>query len=472
MHLNIENDKSIKILVVEDESIIALDITQKLRNLGFNPLKPVNTGEKAIRSVEENRPDLIILDIKLKGDMDGIETAAVIKKKKSVPFIFFSAFHDRETLERVKMTEPYGYIPKSSNNIDLYTTVKIALQRFSIEKAFHRREELFSATMRSITDAVLGVNGTMEILFWNSGAEKMFGWKESEVQGMDISLLTPSFIPNEFPEIIEKIIRKGRSKNFDAVLQHKNGTIISVSMTLSPIWGLGGEYNGFSLVIKDISERKELEKQIIDILEEERFRIGQELHDNLGQYLTGILLKLKVLENELSKKNLSEQKDLAVRISSHVRESLKKTREISRGLVTLGLENVTLSDALQDVISYFSNIKEVTITFISTIDNEVRNHRIIAQLYHIAQESVTNALKHSGGSVIKIILTSDETEIIMRIVDNGRGIGSEKKKRGLGLKIMKYRAGMIHGRLCVYSKKGSGTTVLCSIPKAVIEGLQ
>ncbi len=467
MYLQIEDDRNIKILVVEDESIIALDLTRRLKDLGFTPLKPVDTGKKAIAAVNKNKPDLIILDIKIKGEIDGIETASIIRGIHSVPYIFISAFNDPGTLKRIRQVEPYGYIPKSSNNIDLYTTVKIALQRFSIEKAYHSNEELLSTIMKSITDAVIGVNEAGEIIFWNNGAEKIFGWDEPEVQGMDVSILIPSYIPNEFPDIIEETIKEGKEKIFDTVFKDKFGKIISVLTTLSPAYSLTGEFNGFSLVIKDITEQKKLEKQIIDILEEERFRIGQELHDNLGQYLTGILLKLKVLENGLSRKHLGEEKELVIRIASHVKESLKKAREISRGLVTLGLENLTLLDALEELTSYFANIQNIRVTFTSFIDEEITEHSIIAQLYHIAQEAITNALKHSGGTNVKIILSCNETEVIMKVEDNGKGMDM-KKTDGLGLKIMKYRADMIQGRLYVYSSSDKGTAVYCSIPKAVL----
>ncbi len=471
MYLQISDDRNIKILVVEDESIVALDLTQRLRSLGFNPLKPVDTGQKALVAVIEHKPDLVILDIKIKGDIDGIETASIIRGIRSLPYSFISAYNDKETLKRIRQVEPYGYIPKSSNNIDLYTTVKIALQRFSIEKAYHRNEELLATIMKSITDAVIGVNGAGEIIFWNNGAVKIFGWMESEIQGMDISILIPSYIPNEFPDIIEKSVKEGKEKVFDTVLKDKNGKIISVITTLSPAYSLTGEFNGYSLVVKDITEQKKLEKQIIDVLEEERFRIGQDLHDNLGQYLTGILLKLKVLENSLSQKQFDQEKDLVIRIASHVKEALGKTREISRGLVTLGLEDITLFDALEELTSYFSHLENVHITLSSFIDEEIKEHSIIAQLYHIAQEAVTNALKHSGGTDVKIILSCNETEVVMKVEDNGNGMNM-KSTEGLGLKIMKYRADMIQGRLYVYSREGKGTTVSCSIPKAVLRRLQ
>lgn len=467
MLLSTEEDKNLKILVVEDESIVALDLTRNLKKIGFTPLIPVNSGKKALESVRKNEPDLVILDIKIKGNMDGIQTAEEIKKVRSLPFIFFSAFNDQKTLKRVKQTEPYGFIPKNSNNIDLYTTVKIALQRFSIEKEIHSKDRILSTTLQSITDAVIGVNREGRIITWNKGAETIFGWKDHEVFGTNISIITPSYIPNEIPGIIEDLSKEGTVKRYDSICQNKENRVLNVSTTISPIHELDGKISGFSLVIKDVSEKKELEKQIIDILEEERFRIGRDLHDNLGQYLTGILLKLKVLERNLVKNEMESDKDLVLRISSHVKMVLEKMRELSRGLTSPGFQNINLNESLEELASYFSNVHNLKIKCKSTIEKEVKDNRVITQLYHIAQEAITNAVKYADCSSIGVSLSCNETEIIMKIKDNGKGFDT-KDSKGLGLKIMKYRADMINGQLQIFSSRETGTTVSCSIPKALL----
>lgn len=469
MYLNCKDDKALKILVVEDEHIVALDITRTLRKLGFSPLKVVSTGESALKSVQELAPDLVILDIKLKGKIDGIETAEKIRQLRSTPYIYFSSYSDSITLERVKKTKPYGYILKNSNSIDLYTTIKMAIQRFSIEKENHKREELLSVTMKSITDAVIGLNKAGEIILWNKGAENIFLWCEPEILGINIGILIPDYIPNEFPEIIEDMSVKGIGSNFESIFKKKDNTIVSGLVTISPVHEYNGAFDGLSLVIKDISERKNLEKQIIDVMEKERFRIGRELHDNLGQYLTGILLKLKALENSLIRKKLKKETELVLRIASYVKISLEKTREISRGLVPSGLEKVSLIDALNSLASSYEDIQNIQITCQFSIDEDIMDYRIIAQLYHISQEAITNAVKHSGCTGIVMELSCNETEVIMKVVDNGKGIGIVEGN-GLGLRIMKYRADIIHGRLHIYQSGKSGTTVSCSIPKAVLKG--
>ena len=462
-----DEDKKIKILVVEDEGIIAHTMIEKLTKLGFSPSGFVNSGEKALETIEKNSPDLVILDITLKGKMDGIDTADIIKSRYDIPFIFYSGCSDVLCLERARRAEPYGFIPKSSDRIDLYTTIKIALQRFRIEKEYRSKDRMLTATLRSISDAVIGLKREGGIIAWNSGAEKIFGWTAEEILGENVTILVPSYIPNEIPGIMDELIGGKDFIQYDTLFQRKGKGIFNASVTISPVEEFDGSITGFSMVIKDISGRKELEKQIIDILENERFRIGRDLHDNLGQYLTGILLKLKVLETSLGKKDMEDEKALSVRISNHVKMVLERMRELSRGLISLGLQKMSLKEAVEELTLFYSRVKEIEITSRSEMDLDINSYRVVVQLYHIAQEAITNAVKHAECSRIEVILSNDETDIVLTVKDNGKGF-SGKGETGLGLKIMEYRAGIINGHLQIYST-GSGTAVRCSIPVKLLQ---
>jgi len=129
----------INILVVEDEAIVAKDIQQSLRKSGYNVVDTVSSGEAAIKAVEEHKPDLIMLDIMLKGEMSGVDTSEYIKKNHNIPVIFLTAYADQSTLDRAKVTEPYGYIIKPFKEIDLHTTIEMAL--FKHKKAVEMKKE-------------------------------------------------------------------------------------------------------------------------------------------------------------------------------------------------------------------------------------------------------------------------------------------------------------------------------------------
>jgi DNA-binding LytR/AlgR family response regulator len=135
----------INVLVVEDESIVSKDIQQSLKKLGYNVVGAASTGEKAVELVQEFKPDIILMDIMLKGDMTGIDTAEKIKEDHGIPVIFLTAYADESTLARAKVTEPYGYIIKPFKEIDLHTSIEIALYKHSKEKeVVNERDLLYS----------------------------------------------------------------------------------------------------------------------------------------------------------------------------------------------------------------------------------------------------------------------------------------------------------------------------------------
>jgi DNA-binding LytR/AlgR family response regulator len=133
------------ILVVEDESIVSKDIQQSLKKLGYNIVGAASTGERAIELANETKPDLVLMDIMLKGDMSGIETAEKIKETLSIPVIYLTAYADENTLAKAKVTEPYGYIIKPFKEIDLHTSIEMALYKHGKEQEIVKeRDFLYS----------------------------------------------------------------------------------------------------------------------------------------------------------------------------------------------------------------------------------------------------------------------------------------------------------------------------------------
>ncbi|MFI5148458.1 MAG: LytTR family transcriptional regulator DNA-binding domain-containing protein [Bacteroidia bacterium] len=135
----------INILITEDESIVAKDIQMSLKKLGYNVIGICNNGEDAIRTAEEHRPDIVLMDIMLKGDMSGIDAADQIRKRLNIPLIFLTAYADESTLSKAKITEPYGYIIKPFKEIDLRTTIEMALYKHQKEDEVKKeRDFLYS----------------------------------------------------------------------------------------------------------------------------------------------------------------------------------------------------------------------------------------------------------------------------------------------------------------------------------------
>jgi len=453
------------ILIVEDEIIIAENLNLRLQNLGYETLPYANTSQKALDILQIKIPDLILMDIRIKGDLDGIDTAVIIADKYSIPIVYLTSLSDEVTVSRAKKTGAYGFISKTTNLNNLYTTIEMAIHRFKMEVQVKEKDELLSVTLKSISDAVIGAELDGTIISWNKGAIEIFGYELFEVVGKNLSILTPSSFPNEIPENLDRIAKGQTLDHYDTLRQNKNGQILNISIKISPIKNITDKITGVSIIANDITEKKKLEREILEISEKESRRIGQDLHDNLGQHLTGLMFQLKVLENSLRKKNLKAEADEAYSIALDTKDAVNITRNLAKNLIKVDISNQGLSTAIAELISFYSGIYSIEFIFQENpkIDHDIKDSTIINQLYHITQETLNNSIKHSGASEIRVSLNMDEAEIYLQISDNGNGEinGSHE---GLGFSILKYRTNVIDGNISFIGTQNKGTTVICRVP--------
>ncbi|MCG9968259.1 response regulator [Pelotomaculum terephthalicicum JT] len=170
-----------KILIVEDEGIEALDLQHRLTGLGYTAPDIVSTGEEAIKKAEETNPDLVLMDIMLYGEMDGVAAAKKIQARFDIPVVYVTAYADEKTLQRAKITAPYGYLVKPFRERELYITIDMALYKHKMERKLKESEKWFSTTLRSIGDAVIATDKNGLITFMNPVAEQLMGWQLEEV---------------------------------------------------------------------------------------------------------------------------------------------------------------------------------------------------------------------------------------------------------------------------------------------------
>ncbi len=450
------------ILIVEDESIVAIDIAQALESLGYSVSGICDTGEKAITTISDTSPDLILMDIQLKGSLDGIAAAEQIRDRFGLPFIYLSTFSDEKTLSRAKRTEPYGYVTKTYDLNNLHSTIEMALYRHRMEKTVREKEELLSITLRSISDAVIGATLDGTIISWNVGAVSIFGFDEDEVKSKNLSILTPSYLPNEMPEILEQVENGEKIEGYETIRRRKDGTPINLFLRVFPIRGANDTVTGVSIICHDISNRKKLEQEVLEIGARERERIGQDLHDSLGQKLTGISLKVKVLENLLASTDLKEEHALTVEISGLVKDAVLQTRELAKGLVPITLRSEGLAGALRELAVLSETLYGIPTECHAEESCGSVSSVIERQLYHIAQEALNNAGRHGQPRKVEIVLTGDSSELVLQVKDDG--IGFQDDEKGIGLRIMQYRANMLNAQLKIFSPDEGGTVVSCRVP--------
>ena len=174
------------ILIVEDERIIAIDLQRRLEKFGYHVTAIAATGTQALESIEAQLPDIILMDIMLAGDMDGIQTAEIVKERHEIPVLFLTAFSDEKTLERAKHVEPVGYILKPFKEKELYTSIDIALYKYNIDRKLKQQERWYSAMFDSIEDGIVATETDGRIRFVNPVAESIIGRSEQELRNLPI----------------------------------------------------------------------------------------------------------------------------------------------------------------------------------------------------------------------------------------------------------------------------------------------
>ncbi len=245
-------------------------------------------------------------------------------------------------------------------------------------------------------------------------------------------------------------------RNYEFRIVTKQGDHKDIFMTIAVIPGT--RLTVASML--DITERKQLEKEILNISERERQKIGQELHDDLGQHLVGIEVMTKVLKKNLQKTS-AEDARYADEINALVKEAIRKTRRLARGLCPVHLVANGFEHALNELASSVTEIFGVTCTFTCPSPVSVRDNARATHLYYIAKEATHNSIEHGRATRIDIELREENGVVRMDVRDNGTGIPDNSISTGMGLRTMNYRARMIGASLRIHAQDQGGTVVSC-----------
>lgn len=246
-----------KLLIVEDEGVVAWHIQEAVENMGHTVVGSVASGKKAVELVAETQPDLVLMDILLKGELDGIEAAQQIYDRFNTPVIYLTAYADDQTLERALTTNPFGYLIKPFQEKELRTTLEIALYRHRLETSLEEKKDWFFTTLNSLGEATIATDAKGYINFINPAATALTGWSANEILGKNATTIL-NFINAETHEKLEnpliQAIREDLIISLPAhcLLQTKNGQERPIGDTVAPIKNSNGEIIGSVLVFSTL----------------------------------------------------------------------------------------------------------------------------------------------------------------------------------------------------------------------------
>jgi two-component system, cell cycle sensor histidine kinase and response regulator CckA len=500
-----------RILVVEDETIIAKDIQGTLSGLGYDVPSPVSSGAAALEAVEKSAPDLVLMDIRIHGDVDGIDTAARIRAVHGTPVIYMTSHSDEATIRRAKGTGAYGYVLKPFGERDLRIAIEVALQKREIEQRLSEQERWFATTLRSIGDGVIAADSAQRVTFMNAVAEQITGVSARDAVGKalgDVLCLVDSTTGQRMASPLDRAFRDGFSVELPrgAVLT-KAGERVAIDDTAAPIVDERGKMLGGVVVFRDVTERRRLEERLAQNVRLAAIGtlsagMAHEINNPLAAILANVTFASEHLE-ELKEwlgtlpgpdavawglrarevtDALGDARDAGMRVHGIVHD-LKKFGRVDGGESHV----IELMDVLEGAIRLTENLVRQqarvrreyrTTPFVEA--NEGQLAQVFVNLLMNAAQAFT-AKGDRESTVVVATYTDDEGHAVAEVRDSGPGIAPELQRRifdpffttkpvgegtGLGLSIAHSIVTALGGHISVESKVGRGATFRVTLPAA------
>lgn len=330
--------------------------------------------------------------------------------------------------------------------------------REETEKHLRVSEERYHSVMEAAADPIVIYDMEGRVTYFNPAFREVFGWTLTECLGRKMD----HFVPQEnWPETLTMItaIREGRALAGTETRRYtRHGDVREVSISGAAFRGTDQQLAGSVVILRDITETKRLTKQLMDIGDNVRQTIGQDLHDDLCPHLIGIAGLVSALRMTIEQGN-GEGAALAAKIVDLIAEATAKARNLARGLCPVHLVAYGLQGALAEIAEKTGQTSQIHCNFRGDETLRFTDNTLATHLYYIVQEAVNNAVKHAQATAIDICLSQDDEYIHLRIADNGRGMVERARGKGIGLQIMQYRALVTGAFLEVKSDKESGTLI-------------
>jgi PAS domain S-box-containing protein len=500
-----------QILVVEDENILAIDISHQLKSAGYNVIGMISNGEDCIHQIQSLKPDVILMDVKLSGKLNGIETAEKIQELMVVPIVFLTAYSDDNTLQSIKRTGHYGFVKKPYKATDLITEIEFTLDRFNkllnllseqekSRKSLKENEVFFKQLVNNVSDIIYRIDLKGYFTYVNMSTIDQTGFSEDQLMQMKFSLLVrddyKSTVYFFFKNIFENEVEDSYLE-FPLITANNQEKWLGQNIHLLKIDNL---IVGFQIVARDITQEKEFQdylitaKQSAEKIAEMKSLFLANMSHEIRTPLNGIIGIVNLLHNtDLSDKQKSYLQ--AISTSSNqlmgIINDVLDLSKIDAGKVELELTNFDMLELIHSATAVFEmKCADKNITIDTFVDDQMPKMLVgdPVRLNQIIYNLVGNAIKFTekGGIFIqvKVIETSDE-EIQVLIIISDTGIGMEQSiinkvfdaftqaenhttrkygGTGLGLTIVKNLVEIQGGTIEVKSEPNQGTCFKILLP--------
>jgi PAS domain S-box-containing protein len=502
------------ILVVEDEVLVAKDIQHALQRLGYVVPSIASNGDDALRKVEEEKPDLVLMDIMLKGASDGVQTAHVMRERFRIPVVYLTAYADDDSLTRARVTEPFGYIVKPFNQKELRSAIEMALYKHQMEEKLREREHWFSTTLRSIGEGVIAVDSQRRVTFMNTVAETLTQWSAADAAACTVQQVFG---------LIQQTTRQARVNPCDAALDHrstvgpdedvvlvgKQGREVPVGASAAPIVDDRGTMLGAVLVFRDLTERKKLQEKLAsaDRLASVGTMAAGIAHE-INNPMTFVVGNVGVASEEVSqlvqdlKAGMSDGciRMGAAELLRRLEEIDVAMREASRGgdRVRQIVDDLRVFSRAEGKIRKHVDLREVLEFAIKMTSNQIKHRAVLTRDYgtlnpveaneaHLGQVFV-NLLVNAAQAIpegkahaheIRVVTRMEGQHAVVEVHDTGEGMPENVRRRifdpffttkpvgvgtGLGLSISHRIVVGLGGEITVASQPGTGSCFCVRLP--------
>lgn len=481
-----------KIMIIEDEAIIAKDIENILLNYGYEITGIYSRAEDAIESLKSSKPDLILMDVVLKGDIDGIEAARIIKKTMRIPIIFITAYADDTTISRIKKTEPYGYFLKPFEEKELQTWIETTLQKFDSEEIHKKKERLAFSILESMDNSIIAADRHGKVTYINSSAEKLTGWKNDEAIGEQLGkIINIADLDSKF-DYLQSLNVTGESSHDNIKINNKNNEAKEITYSLIPLRE-NENIKGYMLSIREstqLEKTEELGKKLEDSYKEiEKFAYiaSHDLQEPLRMVASYVQLLKKRYVSKLDAE-AEEFIDFAVSGANRMKLLIDDLLLYSRiNTKRMSPSEINCSKIVNDISNkikqeWLELKPEIKYSGLPVLYGDAFQMQQL--FYHL----LTNAVKFNTNTqqIVEISCRQQDGYWLFSVTDNGIGIDKQYYEKifeafqklhnskdypgtGIGLAVCKKIVDLHGGKIWVESEKGKGAVFYFTIKNKKIK---